>query len=266
MVDTIYFTLRKRNLTKSDLAILDILAHYQWDRPLYIVSPGGDGDLGYTDYLQFDGFAYRFVPIKTPRNPNDLDAGRVDTDVLYDNLMNKYHWRNINNPSIYVDHNMLRTVVQVLRIRDMFSKLAAELIKEGKMDKALKVQEKGMELIPISMYAPEHMPYSMTTIVENYYKLGKTDKANKLAEELLERNVKNMTFFFKLAPQYGNTLGMEKQLGMQSLYMVSEVVKHYNQPALFKKYEAALNQFYPMFASSYHEQGAAPDSLYDDQE
>lgn len=260
IVDTLYFTLRKRDLTKSDFVILDILSHYQWDRPLYMVSPGGDGDLGFTDYLQFDGFAYRLVPIKTPRDPNGLDAGRVDTDVLYNNLMTKYRWGSINDPRIYVDHNMLRTVVQVLRIRDMFSKLASELIAEGKLDKALKVQDRGMELVPISIYPPEFMPYSMFAIIENYYKLGKTDKANKLAEEVLNRNVNNMGIYFKMPPQYSSGLNFEKQLGMQSIYMLSEIVKKYNQPQLLKKYEDALTQFYPMFANS-HQDAPAPDSL-----
>lgn len=254
MVDTLYINIKKRDLSKSDFVILDILAHYQWNRPIYIVSPGGDGDLGFSDYLQFDGFAYRLVPIKTPHDQNTLDAGRVDTDVLYNNLMKKYRWGTINNPNIYVDQNMSRTVVQVLRIRDMFSKLAAELIKEGKLDKALKVQDRGMELVPFSMYAPEFMPYSIPAIVDNYYKLGKTDKANRIAEEMLNRNVKNLSFFLKLDPKFGNNLGMEKQLGFQSILFVSEVVKKYNQPALYKKYEDALNSFYPYFAPSFQEQ------------
>ena len=129
MVDSLYITIKKSNLTKSDLAILDILSHYQWDRPIYVVSPGGEGDLGFSDYLEFDGFAYRIVPIKTARNPYSLDAGRVNTDVLYNNLMNKYRWSTMNDPKIYIDQNMNRTVVQVLRIRDMFSRLSAELIK-----------------------------------------------------------------------------------------------------------------------------------------
>jgi hypothetical protein len=262
MVDSLYINIKKRDLSKSDFVVLDILANYKWDRPLYIVSPGGDGDLGFSDYLQFDGFAYRLVPIKTPHNPNTLDAGRVDTDVLYNNLMKKYRWSTMNDPKIYIDQNMNRTVVQVLRIRDMFSKLAAELIKEGKTAKALEVQNRGMELVPISLYAPENMPYSMPQIVENYYMLGKVDKANKIAEELLSRNIKNLGFFFKLDPRFSNNLGMEKQLGFQSIYMMADVVKKYNQPALFKKYEDALNSFYPYFASTFGQpEGSSADSI-----
>lgn len=261
MVDTLYINIKKRDLTKSDFVVLDILAHYQWDRPIYIVSPGGEGDLGFSDYLQFDGFAYRLVPIKTPRNPNSLDAGRVDTDVLYNNLMKKYRWGTMNDPKIYVDQNMSRTVVQVLRIRDMFSKLASELINEGKLDKALKVQDRGMELVPFSMYAPEFMPYSIPPIIENYYRLGKVDKANKLAEEMLNRNYRNLTFLLKLDPKFSNNLSMEKQLGFQSILFISDVVKKYNQPALFKKYETALNTFYPYFAPSFQGAEQSTDSV-----
>jgi len=62
-----------------------------------------------------------------------------------------------------------------------------------------------------------------------------------------------LTFFFKLAPQYGNQLGIEKQWGMQGLLLMSEVVKSYN-PTLFKKYEAALNNFYPMYSATMQSQ------------
>ena len=71
---------------------------------------------------------------------------------------------------------------------------------------------------------------------------------------MLNRNVKNLSFFLKLDPKFGNNLGMEKQLGFQSILFVSEVVKKYNQPALYKKYEDALNSFYPYFAPSFQEQ------------
>ncbi len=260
MVDTLYIDIKKRDLSKSDFVVLDILAHYQWDRPLYIVSPGGDGDLGFSDYLQFDGFAYRLVPIKTVRNPNSLDAGRVDTDVLYNNLMKKYRWSTINDPKIYIDQNMSRTVVQVLRIRDMFSKLAAELIAEGKMDKALKVQDRGMELVPFKLYAPENMPYSIPPIIDNYYRLGKVAKANQIAEQMLGRTISSLSYYFKLDPKFSNNLGMEKQISFQGLYLTADVIKKYNQPALYKKYEEALNMFYPYFASSFQEQKESPDS------
>ncbi|WP_320054749.1 DUF2723 domain-containing protein [uncultured Acetobacteroides sp.] len=267
MVDTLYINIEKRYLSKSDFVVLDILAHYQWDRPIYVVSPGGEGDLGFSDYLQFDGFAYRLVPIKTPYNKSSLDAGRVDTDVLYNNLMKKYRWGTINNPNIYIDQNMTRTVVQVLRIRDMFSKLAAELIKEGKMAKALEVQDRGMALVPFSMYAPEFMPYSIAPIVENYYKLGRADKANRIAEEMLVRNVKTLSFFLKLDPKFSNNLNMEKVTGFQGMLFVSEVVKKYNQPALYKKYEAALQSFYPYVAPYFQQQAAQPtDSVVQEQE
>jgi len=71
---------------------------------------------------------------------------------------------------------------------------------------------------------------------------------------VLNRNVKNLSYFIKLDPRFGNNLNMEKQMGFQGILFVSEVVKKYNQPALFKKYEDALNGFYPYFAPSFQEQ------------
>lgn len=66
MVDTVYINLRKNSIDKTQLMILDMLANFDWKRPLYMTQVYILQDFGLMDYLQFDGYAYRFVPILTP--------------------------------------------------------------------------------------------------------------------------------------------------------------------------------------------------------
>ena len=34
--------------------------------------------------------AYRFVPVYTPNNSQGIDYGKVDTDIMYNNVMNEF--------------------------------------------------------------------------------------------------------------------------------------------------------------------------------
>jgi len=175
IVDTMEWTLKGQYITKSALAILDIIANNNWERPIYFVSPFGDGDIGIADYLQHEGFAYRLVPIKS--NSSDyLNISRIDSDILYDRLMNRFRWGRINEPDVFIDHNVQRTAM-VLKLRNSFSRLAKKLIEEGKKDSALKVLDRVVELLPHPKF-----PYDffMFGIIEGYYKLNEVQKANML--------------------------------------------------------------------------------------
>jgi hypothetical protein len=68
---------------------MDILAHNNWERPIYFVTGYHDDALGLEEYFQYEGLAYRLVPIKS-ENRSWVDYGRIDPDILYNNIMNKF--------------------------------------------------------------------------------------------------------------------------------------------------------------------------------
>ena len=78
--------------------MLNILANFDWKRPINF-SSGGIYDpenifyLG--DYLQYDGFSYRLVPIETPER-EDGEMGRVDANSLYKTIKN-FKWGNFKD-------------------------------------------------------------------------------------------------------------------------------------------------------------------------
>jgi len=57
--------------------------------------------------LKLDGLIYRVVPIRSERETN-LTFGSVNTAVMYDNVMNKFDWGNMNNSKVYLDENNIR--------------------------------------------------------------------------------------------------------------------------------------------------------------
>ena len=125
---------------------LDIMATSDWDRPIYFVAAGSDGAMNLEPYFQMDGLAYRLVPISTPGR-NFLSYGRIDTDILWDNMMNTFKYGRMEQPDVHLDYYNIRTL-SVIKLRNKFSRLATELIAENKIDSAVVALDRCMELMP----------------------------------------------------------------------------------------------------------------------
>ncbi len=169
---SVEFEVKKSYLLKNELVVLDILATNNWERPVYFLSTQVPRSLGLENYLQLDGFAYRLVPCKTQPTDEFSEVGRVDADSLYDKLMNRFRWGNMNDPNIFMDYNTVRTT-NILGIRSCFSRLANELAKQGNREKAIRVLDRCMELMP-----NHSVPYDifMLPVIQAYYNAGDTSK------------------------------------------------------------------------------------------
>lgn len=78
--------------TKAYIAMMDILAHNNWERPIcYVATTGSEAFFGLEDYFEADGMVYRLTPIVAERKPPFGFTGRIDSKILYDNLMNKFN-------------------------------------------------------------------------------------------------------------------------------------------------------------------------------
>src|SRR5690606_12773189 len=85
MVDHITIEYQRSTMFKNNLILLDMLAHFDWKRTMNFSNGGiydSENVFYLDDYLQFDGFTYRLVPIKTPVR-KDGEIGRVDAESLY---------------------------------------------------------------------------------------------------------------------------------------------------------------------------------------
>ena len=152
MVKSIDWKVSKNYLYKSDLAILDMLYNNNWDRPVnFAITVGGDSYMNLENYFRLDGLAYRLTPVKADNR--DGQTGWIDTDILYDNLMNKFVWGNINLKEVYLNENNLR---MTMNFRNNFARLAMALIDEGKRDSAVKVLDRCLEIMP-----DETVPYNV---------------------------------------------------------------------------------------------------------
>ena len=148
MVDTVYINLRGNSVDKSQLMILDMLANFDWKRPIYLTQVYIMQDLGLMDYLQFDGYSYRFVPICTPVE-NPYEIGRIDTDYAAPLLRDTFRYGNLNDPRVYVDY-FIQYNLSASHARDAFARVAKELLREGKVEEAVELLDLGLEKLPPS--------------------------------------------------------------------------------------------------------------------
>ena len=229
----------KDYLGKHELIVLDMLRTNNWKRPIYYaitVSP--DQFVKLDPFFQQVGMAYHIVPMETK---NTIRS--VDTEKMYDNVMNKFKWGGVDQPGVYLDENVMR-MCKSYRVA-LFSKLAAALMSEGKNDKALNVLDKAMAVLP-----PENVPldYSALSIGEFYYELGQKEKGEAIFSGIADDAVRTVNWIFRLKPgQFASAVGdLEHNLAV--LQEVLRVAKKHD-PELAQKYQEEFDNYRMAYGS-----------------
>ena len=102
-------------VSKAYIAMMDIIAHNNWERPIYYVSTtGSDAFFGLDKYFQVEGLAYRLVPVldHLPNNMGGGLYGRVNPEVLWENIQ-KFDLAEYANPEVYLSEDYTRSVTNM---------------------------------------------------------------------------------------------------------------------------------------------------------
>ncbi len=194
MVDTVVMNISGNTIEKSEMMLLDLLAHFDWKRPLFFTSASLLANLGLQDYLQFDGVAYRLVPIRTPA-ADAWSVGRIDPDLMYDNLRNVYRYGNVSEQRVYVD-SFVENVFESMHIRIAFARAAAALAERGEKQKAVELLDYGLEQLPVEQFrfSYHYLPY-----IRAYYLAGADDRGDALLEAY-EKNLEDYIMYYLSFP------------------------------------------------------------------
>lgn len=240
IVDEMNWTLGSRYILKNDLMILDLVANANWDRPIYFVSAGQGNDSGIRDYFQCEGFAYRLVPIKTKYDFQEL--GHIDTDVLYDNVMNKFRWGNMGDPKVYLDENIRRTL-HIVKVRNTFGRLASELNKEGKEDKAIEVLDRGLEILPTEKMK---LDYYDAKFVEALFECNH-DRAAEIARDILNTAYNDLLYYAKIDRRFYASVENKRQMCMINAQFVLEILRNNHQTELENEFNPVFEEMYSIY-------------------
>jgi len=235
IADRVEFSIDKEYITKSEMAVLNIIAANDWDRPVYVVhSLLHTGNIFFTEWLQFEGLAYRFVPVKT--KPGNLYSGHVNTDILYDNVMNKFVWGNVNNPDVYLDDYNKREI-KIIQARFMFARLAEELVNEGEKVKATEVVDKMFELFP-----DERIPLSFDSFpaTEQYFRAGEYEKGKDKVIKMANNSFALLDYYLSLPERFAVVVEDLQERELAHIQNMLTLSRKYNQKDLYSEIDGRL--------------------------
>jgi MFS family permease len=244
IVDTLKIDLsNKHYITKDELMVLDMIANNNWERPLYFaITIGRDKYINLQDYFQLEGLAYKFVPIKTPGD-GGINIGRVNSKLMYKNVMENFKWGNMNNPKVYIDENNSR---MMMNIRNIFDRLAETLVAEGQKDKAGLVLDRCNELIPDKIVSYNY--YSMM-MAETYFKAGQPAKAKDIINTIMANYKEQLDYYFKLNKPMRNSVDEDMQRVLYFMREMSMICTRNNQPELLKEVSTSFNSYFQRYSS-----------------
>ncbi len=222
-----------RRYTRSEMMIMEMLSQNQWKRPMYFAATvGNDYYLGLEPYFELTGMAYQITPVRSADG-----QPRVNTEKMYDNMMHKFAYGNMNIPGIYIDENMMR---MCRTHRMMFAQLAEALIKEGQNDKAVEVLNYAEKVLP-----GYNVPYDYTSasMAAMYLMLGEVEKADAILDNVADNCVEYLQWGAQLSKQ--QRAGAQQTIGHHAAVLgyVLQTLEHYHRNELVEKYYPLYTQY-----------------------
>ncbi len=231
IVDRMTFSLKpgRNGLEKKDLAILDILATNDWSRPIYLNNTSKEQiSFDLSPYAIQEGNAFRILPVKNPANQGLF----VSTDVMYDNLINNFHYRELDNEGVYYNEDYRNFV---LNHRGSFNNLASALINEGNEEKAAEVLKFSLEKMP-----DKTVPYDYTTprTVSLLFEVGENELASEIGEVVGDRAIAMVDYLIR----ENKPMGYELQTSLVILGEMQRTMLMNGEQELADKYEEAYQR------------------------
>ncbi len=170
-------TLFGQGIRVQDIMIIHILSQNKFKRPIYFaVTVANENKIGLQPYLRMDGLAFRILPVKTGRPV-------IDPEILRTNLFEKYKFRNLNNPDVYYNENIIALLGNY---RSAFLTLAQHYLAKNQKEKALEVLDYMTAQIPEEVIPPTD-PNLTILIGQLYRSAGRPEELKKRLDFIIRR-------------------------------------------------------------------------------
>jgi len=190
-----------RGLDKSKLMMLEMLANANWERPIYVATTvGQENFMNLGEFFVSEGLANRITPFHThtTNSYGELvplpNTKQMDTEKMYDNVMNRFKFGGVKTEGIYLDETVMR---MCYTHRRYLVQLAQALIDENKLEKAADVLQKLDAELPVENVPHDYMSNSLDE-AECYAQLKMNDKANAIVNQLWQKACQYLDFYLTL--------------------------------------------------------------------
>lgn len=217
IVETMRWKVPKQTIFKADLMILDMVAHFDWNRAIYFASSASaDTYLGLTKYFYAEGLVYKLVPIETKRGRNPNSLGEVNKDKMYENLMSTFVWGNMNEEGILIDY-YTRRLTNNYRVQ--FSVLADAYVEE------LETAKQKIDMLN-QIKAQEGPADQVVKTPLGDFMRGDADKEIAKAQTIIDSNATKVTEIlnrsFEVMPEENVPFGRVMPSYISSFYAVGD--------------------------------------------
>ena len=227
-------------IQKDQLAVLDIIASNINDRPVYFaVTCKNDKLLGLNDYTQMEGLALRLIPVKT-RSDQTLSiygSGKVKTEKVYDNIMNKWAWGNFDKEECFITSSYAAEL-QAMKVIMMRS--AQEMYNKGEIQKALDMSRQYFKSFPHFNF-----PYddSVTPFINVMIKTSAYDEAKQHLRILANESAQKLNFYNSLSDEDFNSFRQDFGYTLRAVSEVLEMSKRVQDPDFASEMDGLLGEF-----------------------
>ncbi|MDN3579834.1 glycosyltransferase family 117 protein [Mucilaginibacter flavus] len=231
---------------KDNLAMLDIMAHNDWKRPIcFTIGVPPSGMHGLQPYLYKEGFVYHLIPFKADTSVKNDQLSKVNSLVMYGNVMNKFKFGNFKHAK-YLD-NVSKTEFYPF-IESTFHDLAMGLIKDGRNDLALNAIHKFDNVMP-DINPDIDTAHRKLLLAQVAYKLNDKELANRYVKGIGNYLTDQLDYNYHLLQD--NPAAIDSNTVQFQLYVLNglaQTTKAYQETALSKQYQSQLDDYGNKFA------------------
>jgi hypothetical protein len=229
IVPQVTFNISKNALFKNDLAMLDIIATNNWQRPVYFANPFIPRGTGLDNYLESEGMTYRLVPLAPPADDAAaaVDGVPVNTGRMYDNVTGKFAFCGADKKGVYFDEPNRSMLLQ---LRATYARLAISLAAKGDKTRALHVLDTMDRNI-----REDNFPYGMTSsgnihnlnamqVAYAYYLAGNPEKANSISQKII-KDCRQQIAYYESLPDDKLTNDLRADYQRATEYIIPQLQK-----------------------------------------
>ena len=224
------------SLEKKDLAMLDLLATSNWERPIYVNHTSlAQFKVDLRPYVVQEGNAYRILPVRNPRPQQEL----VNTEVAYQNMLTKFQYRGLDDPKVYNSEDYRKFV---LNQRNSLISLANALLAENKEEKAREVILFSLEKMP-----DEGVPFDRFTslpTIQLLLELGEKERARSITELIFRRSKEMIDYYVRR-----NEMNSDLRLNHAVLGELQRIMYEYGEEDLATSIDTEYMKYSGLFGS-----------------
>jgi hypothetical protein len=238
-IDTqMQWTYPGKYVTKDNLAIIDILAHNNWKRPVYFSTTAGtENMIGLERYMYNEGFAYRLMPLKPDTSAQLMESS--NTLIMYNNMVNKFKYGNYRTAK-NLDHESLNLFFPL--ITRTYANLVDNLIKESHPDLAKNALKKFDAEMP-DLIISDDMAIRKYYMAESAFQINDAAMGSKILNSIDAYLVDRLKYNYALSQNGDEVNSRDVQLAISLLNGMANLTKTSNQPQLNAKFSAQLKEY-----------------------